>query len=144
MAIKLSSLRANTRRENDGDWVDIPDLPGVRLKVRGAGYGPYQMQKSIVEGRWARRYGQDPVPVDVLLAENGRLYAEHILLDWDGFDEPYTQEASRHFLTDPGFRQLHEHIRYAMQRVAATEAEFVEDAAKNSSASSAGGSKGAT
>lgn len=140
MAVSLSSMRANTRRENDGDWIDIPDLPGVRLKVRGAGYGPYQMAKSIVEGRWARRYGQDPVPVETALAENGRLYAEHILLGWEGFDEDYTEEAARHFLTDPGFRQLHEHIRYAMERVAKTEVAFVEDAAKNSPRSSDGGS----
>jgi hypothetical protein len=143
MAIRLSSLRADTRRETDGDWVEIPDLPGVRLKVRGAGYGPYQMQKSIVEGRWIRRYGQDPVPVDVNLAENGKLYASHILLDWDGFDEPYSQEAALHYLTDPGFRMLHDHIRYAMARVSATETEFVEDATKNSSRSSDGSSTAA-
>lgn len=147
MAIKLTSLRADLKRENEGDWVDIPELPGLRLKVRGGAYGPYQAAKSIVEGKWARRYGRNPVPVEELLRENGRLYAEFILVDWQGLDdggEPVSVEQARDILTDPAFRDLHEHIRYAMLMVSQTEAEFVEDAAKNSSASSAGGSKEAT
>lgn len=132
MAIKLNSLRADLRRENDGDWVEIPDLPGVRLKVRGAAYGPYQAAKSVVEGRWARQYGtRKPVPIDISLRENGRLYADYILLGWDGFDIEYSEDTARDVLTDPAYRDLHDHIRYAMQTVAATEAEFVEDAAKN-------------
>lgn len=132
MTVKLGSLRADLKRENDGDWVDIPDLPGVRLKVRGAAYGPYQAAKSIVEARWARQYGtRKPVPIDISLRENGRLYAEHILLGWEGFDEAYDEDRAREILIDPGYRELHEHIRYAMQAVAQTEAEFVEDTAKN-------------
>lgn len=144
MTVKLSSLRADLRRENDGDWVDIPDLPGVRLKVRGAVYGPYQRAKSMVEGKWVRRYGREPVPVEVMHRENGRLYAEHIVLGWEGFDETYSEEAALEALTDPAFRVLHDHVRYAMTRVAETETEFIEDAAKNSRPSSAGGSKTAT
>lgn len=135
MAVKLGSLRADLKRETDGDWVDIPDLPGLRLKVRGAGYGPYQMAKSIVEGRWTRRYGRDPVPVDTMLRENGKLYAEHILLDWDGIVDdsgaPVPIAQAPEILPDPAFRQLHEHVRYAMQRVADTEAQFIDDVAGN-------------
>lgn len=142
MAVKLGSLRVDLKRENDGDWVDVPDLPGLRLKVRGAGYGPYQMAKSIVEGRWGRRYGKDPVPIEVMLRENGRLYAEHILVDWDGFvddaEAPVPVAQAAEILTDPAYRPLHEHIRYAMQRVGDTEAEFVETASGNSASSSGG------
>lgn len=131
MAIKLDSLRADTRRETDGDWIDIPDLPGLRLRVRGTAYGPFQTDKSLVEARWARKYGRDPVPLDQVLRSNGKLYADHILLGWDGLDEPYSPEKAAEVLADPAFRQLHEHIRYAMAKVSETETEFVEDAAKN-------------
>lgn len=138
MAIKLQSTKADLARENEGDWVDIPELPGVRLKVRGNNYAPYQMAKSVVEARWARRYAREPVPPDILLRENGRLYAEHILVDWEGFDVPYDAGLARETLLDPGFRTLHEHIRYAMQQVSETDAVFVEDTARNLSPSSSG------
>lgn len=142
MAIKLGSLRADLKRENDGDWVDIPELPGLRLKVRGAAFGPYQAAKSIVEGKWVRKFGRKPVPVEMALEENGRLYAQHIVVDWDGLVDddgaPVPVNQAGDILTDPAFRELHEHIRYAMGEVSRTEAEFVEDAGKNSGRSSAG------
>lgn len=147
MAVKLGSLRADVARERDGDWVEIPDLPGVSLKVRGFSYGPFTMARDIVQMKWSRRYGREPVPVEVSFPENGKLYAEHILLDWKGFvdddgkDVPYTREASLELLTDPAFRELHDHIRYAGTKLAQTEVEFVDAAAKNSPRSSAGSSK---
>lgn len=144
MAVKLGSLRADIRRETDGDWVEIPDLPGVALKVRSFAYGPFQMQKSIVEGKWNRRYGRDPVPIEVSLPENGKLYAQHILVDWRGLvdddGKPVPIEQAEDILSDPAFRELHEHIRYAGTKLAQIEAEFVEDAAKNSGRSSGGSS----
>jgi hypothetical protein len=48
MAIKLSSARANVQRENDGDWVDIPEWPGVEFRVRGYAYGPFQNANGLV------------------------------------------------------------------------------------------------
>lgn len=143
MAVKLGSLAANLRRENDGDWIDIPDLPGVSLKVRGGAYGPFQAAKSIVDQRFARKWlaKGDPVPQDIAYKENGKLYADHILLGWAGFDEEFSPGRAYEALTDPAMRAMHDHVRYAMTRVAETEAEFVEDAGKNSLRSSAGGSK---
>jgi len=139
MAVKLNSLRADTRRENDGDWVEIPDLPGVALKVRGFAYGPFQNAKSQAEAKWARRSGgRDTVPYDEVFKTNGRLYAQYLLLDWKGFDEPYDLELAQQILADPAYRELHDHIRYATNRVSQVDAEFVEDAAGNSERSSAG------
>lgn len=145
MTVKLGSLRADLKRENDGDWIDIPELPGVRLKVRSLHYGPFQAAKSITDGRLARQYpGNTTVPPDVLHRENGRLYGEHILLGWDGFDEPYSEERASEVLADPEYRELHEHIRYAMRAIALIDAEFIEGAGKNSRRSSGGNSKTAT
>lgn len=143
MAIKLSSIKADLKREHEGDWVEIPDLPGVRLKVRGFSYGPYQIAKNLVEQKWIRKYGKDPVAPDVQDRDNGKLYVDHILLDWEGFDEPYTKERAMEILTDPAFRELAGHVRYAGMRVAARDIEFTEEAAKNSGAPSGGTSHGA-
>lgn len=129
--IKLSSLRADVQREKDGDWVDIPELPGVALKVRGFAYGPFQIARDIVQARWVRKYQRDPVPPEVSYPENAKLYADHILLDWRGFDVPYSRETALETLLDPGFRDLHEHIRYAGGKLAQTETEFVEEAGGN-------------
>lgn len=136
--IKLSSLKAGGARERDGEWIDIPDLPGVKLKVRGTGYGPFQAAKGIVEQRWVRRYGKEAVPIEVQLEDNGKLYLDHIVLGWEGFDVPYSAEEARKYLLDPEMRELHDHIRYAMGRVASARIEFAEEAEKNSPAPSAG------
>jgi hypothetical protein len=146
MAVKLASLRANLKRETDGDWVDIPDLPGLRLKTRGFNYGPYLAAKSIVDARHVRNYlakGRE-VPADVLYQANARLYLDHILLDWEGLDddgEPVPVSRAEEILTDPAFRELHDHIRYAGRQIGEVEAEFVDDAAGNSARSSAGSSR---
>lgn len=137
MTVKLGSLRADLARVRDGDWIDIPDLPGVRLLVRGFGYGPYQQQKSLIEMRWVRKYGRDPVPPEVAYRANAQLYADHILLGWEGFDTPYTAETALETLLDPAFHELHEHIRYAGAKVGITQAEFLADAEKNSDPPSA-------
>lgn len=141
MAVKLGSLAADLAREKDGDLVEIPELPGVKLRVRGFGYGPYQMAKSQIESRWVRRYGREAVPPEVAYRDNGRLYADHILLGWEGFDEEYSPEKGLEVLLDPAYRELHEHIRYAGQKLMQSDAEFVEDAAKNSRRRSGGSSE---
>ena len=148
MAVKLDSLRTDMRKVNDGEWVDIPDLPDgdggtVAFKVRGFAYGPFQAENSIVRGKWARRYENrnEPVPPEVSTRDLARLYAKYLLLDWRGFDEPYSPDLAEEMLASPG--EFFGHVLYAIQQVSRTEAEFVEDAAKNSERSSGGKLKAA-
>lgn len=143
MTVKLSSLRANLKRETDGDWIDIPDLPGVALLVRSFHYGPFQAAKQQIEQKWARQYAGRGAPPEIVFRANGRLYAAHLLLGWRGFDQPWNEAVAEETLTDPEFRELHEHIRYASNRVSEIETEFVEAAEKNSARSSAGSSTAA-
>lgn len=145
MAIKLSSVRANVRRENEGDWVPIPEWPGVELRVRGFAYGPFQNAKSQLESKWARRNGgRDTVPFEEVYRANGRLYAEYLLLDWKGIDDDagnpieYDDALGMQVLTDPAYRDLHDHIRYATNKLSQTEIEFVERASGNLGRSSDG------
>ena len=43
MTLKLSSLAADLDRERDGDWIDIPDLLDVALKVRSLHFPEYRI-----------------------------------------------------------------------------------------------------
>lgn len=131
MAVKLGSLKVDLKRESEGEWVPIPDLPGVKLKVRSFNYGPYKMANSVMLQRLARKYGRDPVPDDVKSKEVGKLYADHLLLGWEGFDVDYSPETALATLTDPAFRELLNHVDYAAFRVGAAEVEFIEGAAGN-------------
>lgn len=137
MTVKLSSLRADTAREEAGDWITIPDLPGVRLKVRSLQSVSYVSARDVLIQRLARTYRGKPTPQDVQTREFGKLYADHILLDWEGFDEPYSIERARDLLTDPEWRRLVGHIEWAAGTLAEMESESLETAAKNSAAPSA-------
>lgn len=128
MSVKFSSLAADTAKESEGDWQEIPDLPGVSLKVRSFNFPAYRVARDLLLQRMARKFGRKPAPADESEAEFGRLYAQHILLGWSGFDVEYTPEVARDALTNPAFRDLRRHVEYAASQVGASEVEFLEDA----------------
>jgi hypothetical protein len=144
MAVKLNSLRADMRRQNDGDWIDIPDLPDgdggcVAFHVRGANYGPFQQENSLVRSRWVRRYGSvDAVPPEVSGRDLAHLYSKHLLLGWRGFDLEHSHDLAEEMMREPG--EFFGHVLYAVAQVMRRETEFVETASKNSPSSSAGSS----
>lgn len=131
MTIKLGSLKADLKRESDGDWVKVPDLPGVELKVRSTNYAPYQVALQAMIRRFRKRYGTDPVPPEEDGAETGKLYATHLLVDWRGFDVPYDAGTAMSALSDPAYRELRSHVGWAASQVGRIEAEFVEEAVGN-------------
>jgi hypothetical protein len=143
MGIKLDSLKADPVRDQEGDWIDIPDLfdpeakKCARLKVRSLDFAPYTIARGLLQQKFARKYGRRPVPPNILTTEYGRLYADHILLDWEGFDEPYSADLARERLTDYAYRRLVGYVEYAAAQLAEDNADFGEDAAKNSAKPSA-------
>lgn len=137
MTVKLSSLRRSAARENDGDWQDVPTIPGVRLKVRSINYGPYTAARDIALQKLRRQHGGKPIPQDILIAALGALYAEHLLLGWEGFDEAYSSELAGDMMGDPLCSELIGAVETAAGNMAQVTLEFVEAAAKNSEAPSA-------
>ena len=129
-ALKLASIRADVARETEGEWVSIPEWPGVRLRVRSFNYGPYRTALSQSLRRLSQRF-PDGIPTEEDDAETGRLYAAHILMGWDGFDVPYTPEAAAAALSEVGHRDLRRNVGWAASRVAKVEAEYVETASGN-------------
>lgn len=153
MAIKHESLIADRRRIDDGDWIEIPDLPDgdggvLELNVRGWSYGPYQALVSQLNGRYVRKYGSvEAAPPDIRNRDTARNIAKHLLLGWrgstggTGMDEPYSPELGEEMIAAPG--EFVAHVAYAISQVSRTEVVFTQDAAKNSARSSGGSSKAA-
>jgi hypothetical protein len=137
--VKLSSLAARDPRE--GEWVPAsdPQLEGVELKVRPIHYGPFQQALQIATAKLARKYpGNKQVPPEETDRLNGELYAEHLLLDWRGFDEPYSPAVARESLTAPAMHVLRNEVRFAATVASRATVEFVEAAAGNSEPASGG------
>jgi hypothetical protein len=136
--LKLSNIKSDLVRENEGDWVDIPDLPGVSLKVRSVEASDYRMARDIVVQKFARKYGRKPIPPDVQTVAFGKLYAEYLLLDWKGIVDDggqpivLTKDVAREHLTDPEYRRLVQAVEWAAGTIAEADLEFIADASKNS------------
>lgn len=132
MTVKIKSLAADRTREREGEWVAIVDLPGVELKVRSINYPAFDLAMKNEQQRLFRKYGRKPIPDEVSIALNGKLYAEHLLLDWRGFDETFSTDLAHELLTDVAYRDLVGHVLWASMQVGRVETEFVELAVGNS------------
>lgn len=137
--VKLASLKKVNAA--DGEWIPAsdPQLEGVELRVRPLHYGPFVTALQLATSRLMRTYpGNKSAPPEVTERLNGELYAEHILLDWKGFDEPYSRDAAFAYLTDPAMHVLRNEVRFAAQVASRAQAEFVDQAAGNSAPASDG------
>lgn len=133
MAIKLASTKADLRREEEGDWVAIPDpeWDGVRFQVRSLDYPAYTVARDKLYKRWGKVYNTEPIPQRVRTSEIGKLFARHILLGWEGFDVPYSPEKAAELLADPAYRELVQKVEWAAAKLSQVEVEQIEDVAKN-------------
>lgn len=133
MTVLLESLRANISRETEGDWVEIPDVPGVRLRVRSLNAPAFRVARDQALQRLAAKYprGGGVEAEEEVFRLHGRLYAEHILLDWEGLDEAYAPARAFEILTDPSFRMVQRCVEYAAAKLAEIEVRYLEDVAKN-------------
>lgn len=137
MVLKLASLKADLAREEQGDWIEFPDWPGVEFKVSSLHLPAFQMARDLMYQRFARIYKKKPVPKDVLTAEIGKLYSKHILHGWRGLDVDYTPEVALETLSDPAYRNVVAAVEFCAAKLSEVDAEFDEDAIKNSEAPSA-------
>lgn len=72
---------------SEGEWVDdIPNMEGVRFKVRSTNYKPFRVATAGLARRSGKKLRTDQGLVDFTVT-GGKALAEHILLDWDGVTE---------------------------------------------------------
>lgn len=133
MTVKLKSLAVDLKKEAEGDWVPFLPWKGVRFMVRSTETPEFtaardKLLRDLAKQRQATGLEIPPAEIDKKL---GELYAEHILLNWEGLDEPFTPELALEVLTDPAYREVFKAVQDCANRVGRAELEFVETETKN-------------
>lgn len=72
---------------DEGEWIDdIPDMDGVRFKVRSTNYKPFRVATAGLARKSGKKLNTDAGLADFTIRA-GEPLAAHILLDWDGITE---------------------------------------------------------
>lgn len=136
--MSFDDFAVDTKAEDEGQWIEHPDKPGYFVKVRSIHYPEYRRW---LRGRMnkARRNSMDgTVPVDVedkIISEG---FAKFLLLDWDGFGEPYSYDEAYRKLTERKWRKFRDFVSMAVQAVGDDELVEQDEDQGNSKTSSAG------
>lgn len=141
MTVKLASLKANTAREIEGDWVPFPRLKGVRFHVSAFTKPSYRVARDELHQRVAKKNGGTLPDVDEMRPHYAKLYVEEILHDWEGFDVDFSPEEAVKLLSDPEYRELFDAVEWCASQMSRIDVEYLEKSAGNSAPPSAGGSK---
>lgn len=136
MALKISSIAADLAKEQEGDWVDIAEWPGVRLKVRSINSKDFQNAREQRQSKLIKDLGRLPYESESA-PHLAKLVASFILLGWEGIvgadDQPieYTPQVATELLSDPAMRELVKQTIWAAGRVGSKDAEFTTAVVKN-------------
>jgi hypothetical protein len=125
--VKLGEIKNVTSKIEQGAWVkDLPNLPGVAVRVRGYGNSDYRRKLAKLR---PQMLSDDPAEQEAL---DARLMAETILVDWDGIDDtPYSPETAKTLLADPDLAAFRMGVNYAASVVAREGQQTLEADAKN-------------
>lgn len=144
--MKLSDLKIDAEKFEQGAWVDdIPEMGGLRLKVRGLGNTDFRKTQTRLTEAEPRQYKprgrllperQDAITAICLL--------DTVLVDWDGLTDendqpmPYSKEQAKVLLTEPAYRRFRDAVVWAASVVAEDGAETTTEAGNASKKRSAG------
>ena len=148
--MKMSELSVDVDRQENGAWVDdIPEMEGLRLKVRGSNNADWRrLQARLVDAvpRKKRMGGRlDPDEQDRIMSS---CLLNCCLLDWDGLEDsdnkpiPYSKDMAKQLLTEPQYRRFRDGVVWAASVVAENAALDQEEIAGNLLKLSAGGTSG--
>lgn len=148
--MKITELAVDADRAENGAWVDdIPEVQGLRLKVRGSNNADWRrLQARLMDAvpRKKRIGGRlDPDEQDSIIS---RCLINCCLLDWqglendDGSELPYSKQMAEKLLTDPQYRRFRDSVIWAASVVADNTETDKEEIAGNLLTLSAGSSSG--
>lgn len=137
--MKLTELAVDADRAENGAWIgDIPEMEGLRLKVRGnmnADWRRLQARLLDTVPRKKRLGGRvDPDEMDRII---GSCLLNACLLDWEGLEDedgkpiPYSKQFAQKLLTEPEYRRFRDGVSWASQMIAETTEADREDAVGN-------------
>lgn len=122
--MKLFDIAQKQRRIEDGGWVgDIPQLPGVRFKVKGIGNKEWRLLRHKLNNETRRSTPENEEAVTT------ELVLRTLLMDWSGFENPdgteliYSRERAEQLLSDPDYSIVRDGVMYAATKIAAEPAE---------------------
>lgn len=139
--LKLGSIKTPDASD-EGVWVDVPEWPGVRFKVRRIGSRDYQIARELLVQRKSKALQRVPTSPE-MEPELGKLVARFLLRGWEGIagdDEKsldWTPEVGLETLTDPSMGQLERMVLWAASSLEETNADFTLAAVGNSKTPSA-------
>lgn len=120
--MKLTALKTDLGKTEAGVWIgDIPDMGGVRLKVRPISNPDYrQLYGRLVDAtpRHLKRGGQ-VVDYQTKADIAGRCLADTVLLDWEGIEgddgKPleYDPELAKQYLINPEYAAFRDAVSWA-------------------------------
>lgn len=121
--MKLSEIIVDLESIEQGRWIDdIPEMPDLRLKLRGIDNSDWRRIRSKMvdaiprQWRGERRAEELDRIISVLLADT-------VIQDWEGITDNdgkpilYSREWARRFCLEPQFRKLRDNIFIAAQQV---------------------------
>lgn len=128
--MKLSEIKDTGRRIEKGAWVgNLPNLPGVSVKVRGAFNSDYNKRFAELAAKYSPEELKDEA---IQTSIDNDLLIETILEDWHGIDDfEFSKENALTVLTDEDLKILKRGVNYAANNVAQLGRDSIEDAAKN-------------
>jgi len=137
--VKLSALKIDPARIEQGTWIDdIPDMPGVELKVRGFGNTDDKRIQAAAYDALPRakkiRGKLDADDAEKIM--NERLLGA-ILCDWKGLEQDdgqplqYAPDVAEALITDPAYSRFRQSVIWAAGIVGEEAAADLETDAKN-------------
>lgn len=143
--MKLSAIRIDAAKLEEGAWIgDIPELEGVRFKVRGIGNTDYRRLQNKLIMAVPRKNRRNGLSVEDQTRIESRCIIDTILLDWDGIEGDdgnplaFSKEVATDLIADPDFVALRGGILYAASIVAEENGDDEEAVEGNFASASAG------
>lgn len=130
--MKLSAIKDAGRNIEQGGWIDdLPHLPGVAVKVRGAFNSDYSKLLAKLRDEADPLQGEDRTKFEEEMQT--KLLHQTVLVDWSGIEDApeYDSETAYQLLTDPDFTIFRRAVVYASSIVATSGRKTLEADAKN-------------
>lgn len=148
--MRLNEVAVDVDRGENGAWVgDIPELQGLRLKVRSSQNNDWRKLQAKLQDAVPRkkRIGgrMDPEEMDKILSS---CLLSCCLLDWEGLEDddgaaiPYDKKMAQKLLTEPEYRRFRDGVIWAASIVSENIETDREDVAGNLLTLSAGSTSG--
>jgi hypothetical protein len=148
--MKLKDIALDAERQENGAWVtDVPDMEGLRLKVRGSNNADWRrLQNKLLEAIPRKRRMSGRLDVDDTDRITESLLLNTCLLDWDGLEDddgkpiPYSKEMAHKLIYEKEYRAFRDAVAWAANNVAQQISDDLKETSGNLHRLSAGHSSG--